>query len=70
MNVRSDNTTKQENVGRLGNLSSLVSDKRNEAIRNKVNLNPGPYRDLLLNEFRLKYYSMICDWHKRQQMSS
>lgn len=57
MNVRSDNTTKQENVGRLGNLSSLVSDKRNEAIRNKVNLNPGPYRDLLLNEFRLKYYN-------------
>lgn len=57
MNVRSDNTTKQENVGRLGNLSSLVSDKKNEAIRNKVNLNPGPYRDLLLNEFRLKYYN-------------
>lgn len=57
MNVRSDNTTKQENVGRLGNLSSLVSDKKNEAIRNKVNLNPAPYRDLLLNEFRLKYYN-------------
>lgn len=57
MNVRSDNITKQENIGRLGNLSSLVSDKKNEATRNKINLNPGPYRDLLLNEFSLKYYN-------------